>query len=904
MSIKVKLILMSIAVILMVSLPISLYNLHRQESERLTLLMNDGRDNARVITKIVMNVLLSNGGDIKTTSVDASDMLNDLSFMRSSHFVYAEVLLISKNSSRNGLVLFHRGDSLGIVPVADIRDFSSRERIREMPSIAGETLLEYVSFSSYKKDGPPVCAGRVIFSKEKALQSIVYARYAVYISTAIAIFFAGVLAFLLSLVIIRPIYRLISQVQDFESGVVRQIHGIKSHDEIGKLAVTFYHLTRMIELQIRELRRANEELVRIDRLKDDFMTNMSHELIIPVNGMKGIAESLISGAHGILFDDVKRNLSLIVSSGARLSHLVQDIEDFSRLRHRDVKLNFTSVDLYPVADQAIAVLSPMISRKDLRVRNLLIPGRHIVSGDENRIHQIIMNLLSNALKFTDSGEIIVSADNTGVKVRFCIADSGIGIAEEHLSGIFESYDRGDHATSREYGGTGIGLAITKNLVELHGGKIWVESEKGKGSRFFVEFDSGNENLVSAGQLNYKHDDVGEIVEVNTPEKRISTGAGKILVVDDDPVSLQLIVNFLNLENYQVFTAQNGVEALAEIGKTSFDLALIDILMPIMSGFETCRRIRKNYPPHELPVILLTTHGKPDELSAGFEAGANDYLVKPVTKVDLVCRVASLVSLRRSILDRDELVSIKRDIHIAHMIQEGILSEPTPEVKGLSFGVCYRPMYELGGDFYEIRKIDDTTMSVLIADVSGHGISAALLCSMLKISCDVSREFSREPDVFLTRINSILSRYSGGNFITACYGVLDMKEKIMTVANAGHWPPIIIKRRTVSESISTLTNGSPMGWVENEKYSSLKIALGENDRIVFYTDCFIDARNKSGVMIGEKEFVDMMMASSEMNKEDVLDDAMSKLKTWLSIESDDNLPDDATMIIVDVEDDIS
>jgi two-component system sensor histidine kinase ChiS len=890
---------MSVAVIFMVSLPISLYNIHRQESERLGILMDEGRDNARIISKIVMNILLSNGGDVNTSSVDASEMLNDLSFMRSGQFVYAEVVLISKNPARNGMPVFRRGDSLGTVPSADIRDFSARDGIREMRSVTGETLLEFVSLASYKKEGNPVCAGRVIFSKEKALRPIIQARYAVYFSTALAMFFAGILAFLLSFLIVRPIYQLIAQVQDFESGVVRRVSGIRSHDEIGKLAVTFYHLTRMIELQIRELKRANDELLRIDRLKDDFMTNMSHELIIPVNGMKGIAESLINGVHGPLTGEVKKNLSLIVSSGTRLSHLVQDIEDFSRLRHRDVKLDFTSVDLYPVADQAIAVFSPMINRKNIRVRNLLTPGKHVVSGDENRIHQILMNLLSNAVKFTDSGEITVSAENDGVRVRLLVEDSGIGIDAEYLSGIFESYDRADHATSREYGGTGIGLAITKNLVELHGGRIWAESEKGKGSRFFVEFDSAGE-AVMPPELQTRVGAVSEgTVEVHAPALRSASASGRILVVDDDPVSLQLIVNLLNLENYNVSTARNGEEALSEIAKNQFDLVLIDIIMPVMSGFETCRRIRRTYPPHELPVILLTTRGKEEELSAGFDAGANDYIVKPVTKVDLTCRVASLVSLRRSVLDRDELVNIKRDIHIAHMIQEGILSEPIPEMEGLNFGVCYRPMYELGGDFYEIRKIDDTTLGILIADVSGHGISAALLCSMLKISCDVSRDFSREPAKFLTRLNAILSRYSGGNFITACYAVIDMKKRMMTVSNAGHWPPIVLKSRKINETIPVSSNGSPMCWVENETYSSVEMPFSASDRIIFYTDCFIDARNKTGAMIGEKGFADMMISYSDMSGEEVMDAAMARLKNWLSVDSDDNLPDDATMIIVDV-----
>lgn len=897
MSIRFKLIIMFVVLIVSVSLPLSLYNLQRQEVERTESLVDEGRKNTRVMTRLVINVLLSNGGDLRMTRVDANDLLTDLAFIRSGEVLFAEVVTQSKNPERNGKVIFQYGDPLGRVPAAEYDKLVTSDFFRETKAGSAGDVFEFIS-TGYFSNGVPACSGRIVYSKNRVFEPIYRARRSVYISTVIAICFAILFAYILSKLITRPVYKLITQVQSFESGSIDTISPIQSRDEIGKLAGTFYHLTRMVDLKIKELKHTNEELLRIDRLKDEFMSNMSHELQLPVHGMTGIAETLI-GSHRDLPAEVTHNLSLIAASGKRLSHLVDDIRDFSKLRHSDIKLKVAPVDLYSLADQVIAILSPLISRKQIHIHNRIERDRAIVRGDENRIHQIMMNLISNAVKFTEKGEVTLAAEKKGGFVVLTVADTGIGIAPEKIGEVFDTFERSGRATSHEYGGTGIGLAIAKNLVELHGGSIWAESETGKGTVFHVKLPASrrSESLRThesgTGTENAAHD-----IQYILPDG-YTGAAGKVLVIDDDPVDLQLMVNYLHLENYKLMTAVNGLEALDMIDEELPDVVLVDIMMPVISGFETCRRIREKYPQHELPVILLTTHGRTEEISAGFEAGANDYLVKPVQRVDLACRVSSLVSLRRSILDRDELVNLKRDIHIAHMIQEGILGEPMPAVEGMTVELCYRPMYELGGDFYELRKLDDNRLSVLVADVSGHGIPAALLCSMLKISCDVSRTDAAEPSAFLTSLNAILSRYAGGNFVTACYAVFDKLSSKVISSNAGHWPPLLIRRGSVVEPVSADKSGTPMGWVPDERYSQFEFDVEPGDRVILYTDCFVDGRSPDGKMFGENGFFSLLEESSAMTPQQAVAHAMKGLRRWLAIESDANLPDDATMVIVDI-----
>ncbi len=399
-----------------------------------------------------------------------------------------------------------------------------------------------------------------------------------------------------------------------------------------------------------------QRLKQVDKFKDEFLANTSHELRTPLNGIIGIAESLIDGATGALPQKSVHNLSMIVSSGKRLSNLVNDILDFSKLASKRLDLRRNAVDLRALTDVVLTLSKPLIGSKDLRLVNAIDNDIPPADGDEDRLQQVMHNLVGNAIKFTQTGKVTVSARRRDPMLEICVEDTGVGIAEDKYERIFKSFEQADGSTARSYGGTGLGLAISKQLVELHGGTIWVESTEGKGSRFLFTLPLSREPLteppMSVSLVNqmkgiepklYDPDpDPGEAP--NTFAVSSTNADFRILIVDDEPVNRQVLVNHLSLQNYAIREASSGPEALKEIASDRFDLVLLDIMMPRMSGYEVCQRLRADYPVQELPIIFLTAKNQVDDLVSGFSAGANDYLTKPISKNELLSRVKTHLQL--------------------------------------------------------------------------------------------------------------------------------------------------------------------------------------------------------------------------------------------------------------------
>ncbi|MCP4135004.1 MAG: response regulator [bacterium] len=408
--------------------------------------------------------------------------------------------------------------------------------------------------------------------------------------------------------------------------------------------------------------KAIENLKKADLIKDEFLSNTSHELRTPLNGIIGLTESLVEGAKGPIPEAIKKNLELVAVSGKRLSNLVNDILDYSRLKNKEIQISRNSVNLKALADVVLELCEPLKREKDLLLKNSIPPSTPRVQGDEVRLQQIFFNLLGNSIKFTESGTITISAslqeEDPGL-IEVSVSDTGIGIPPEKQESIFQSFEQADGSISRKYGGTGIGLSIVKQLVELHGGAIRVESQENTGARFIFtlpvsEQQNREEKTVRkiSGALRKEEPGPGYPVEI-PPEIPSPEGAykGTLLAVDDDPVNLQVVVNYLSVKNYRVVTATDGGQALEMIqekGKNNFDLVLLDIMMPKISGFEVCRTIRKNFTLFELPVIILTARNNVEDLTTGFEAGANDYLSKPFNKEELISRVETLVALHKTV----------------------------------------------------------------------------------------------------------------------------------------------------------------------------------------------------------------------------------------------------------------
>jgi PAS domain S-box-containing protein len=435
-----------------------------------------------------------------------------------------------------------------------------------------------------------------------------------------------------------------------------------------------------------ELERQNEALERLNKLKDEFLANTSHELRTPLNGMIGIAESMIDGATGQLSEQQRKNLLLIVQSGHRLATLVNDILDFSKLRYKTIELQLQPVGLREIAEVVLTLNQPLIKNKDLQLINAIPPDFPPAQADENRLQQILYNLVGNAIKFTEKGSVEISAEvvrgqESGVRSQELIAidkgqmtndkrhlaitvsDTGIGIPEDKLDRIFESFEQGDGSTAREYGGTGLGLAVTKKLVELHGGEIRVESTVGVGSRFTFTLPVASGQvavsdrsylscvLPSREQVNEK-EGVEPILQTNKSQSikpliqnHDHSQQFKILMVDDEPVNLQVLINHLSLQNYSLTQASNGAEALAAI-EQGFkpDLILLDVMMPRMTGYEVCKKIRENFPANEVPILMLTAKNQVNDLVEGLSVGANDYLTKPISKNELLARIKTHLRL--------------------------------------------------------------------------------------------------------------------------------------------------------------------------------------------------------------------------------------------------------------------
>lgn len=440
-----------------------------------------------------------------------------------------------------------------------------------------------------------------------------------------------------------------------------------------------------------EVESLSHRLLTLDGLKDEFLANTSHELRTPLHGIINIAQSTIERSEGRLDEKQLSNLGLITAVGRRLSYLVNDILDFSNLKNGRLQLYLRAVDVRSAVYSVLEVLSHTVGKKRVVFITELPEELPRVLADEDRLSQILYNLLGNAVKFTNEGTITIRAESNERELKLTVEDTGIGIAKEHLQDIFQLFNRGGQSDQSPYSGTGLGLNITKQLIELHGGRIQVQSEVGKGSVFIftlplvdashkqpvvtmsAELLDLNEYLIeselvrygslnetTAGKQTSASSSPGEQRAVLPADERQHT----ILAVDDDPINLQVLMELLSSPSCRVIAVDQGTEALEYVsGQERIDLVITDWVMPGMSGVELCRAIRESYSLAELPILLLTARDLPGDIEVGFEAGANDFLRKPVDAQELRVRVHTLLNIRSSAQEvvRSEMAFLQAQI---------------------------------------------------------------------------------------------------------------------------------------------------------------------------------------------------------------------------------------------------
>jgi len=506
-------------------------------------------------------------------------------------------------------------------------------------------------------------------------------RYFTILLSLLALLIAIGLGVLTSQWIIQPLLRLNIVAKDFSKGVKSAEYQFENHstftlpssrftpNELVELTQSFVRMAKQLQTLFTTLEAKNVDLQRLDKLKDEFLANTSHELRTPLNGIIGITEALIDGSTGPTPPETKANLSMIVASGRRLSRLVDDILDFSKLKNKNLELQLQSVNLREITEVVIALSRPLLGRKTVQLVNLIPNNLPLAQADNNRVQQILHNLIGNAIKFTERGNIEVAAKVVERKrgpekknwLAITVADTGIGIPSDKTSEIFESFEQ-----LPGYHGTGLGLAVTRQLVRLHGGEIWVESTVGEGSRFTFTLPISasqkapvkESDLLTSPPQSFPLSLPNKVHELTSLEnipvlpsgvhqlKPADANHFVILIVDDEPVNLHVLINHLSLYNYVTISASSGLETLEVLEKGCPDLILLDVMMPHMTGYEVTRRIREKWGADELPIILLTAKNQESDLITGLEIGANDYLVKPVSKNELLARIKTHIHIKQ------------------------------------------------------------------------------------------------------------------------------------------------------------------------------------------------------------------------------------------------------------------
>lgn len=460
----------------------------------------------------------------------------------------------------------------------------------------------------------------------------------------------------------------------------------RTDDDIDRLAQAFRHMQRsvkdkieLIERQTQELQqqvklthKQNLSLQQADKLKDELLANTSHELRTPIHGIKGMAESMLASQQD-LTEGQQKQLGLIIKSADGLARLVDDLLDYHQMRYGQLEIHPQPVSSKGVIRLVLDLCQHLVQAKPLTLVDKSPAELPPVLADEQRLEQVLYNLVGNAIKYTPQGKVVLSALVEGNFLRIKVTDTGIGIARDHLEHIFEPLVQMSPEVSKQ--GAGLGLSITRQLVHLMG-ELFVESEPSVGSTFAftLPLASGKAGSLTLDSRQIEHQLVRqqpvilpdwESEDLPPPPQ----DAPVILVVDDEPINLHILRHLLQPCGYRILPSSDGHDALTKLAQEPVDLILLDVMMPTLSGFDVCRRLRQQHPKEKLPVLLLTALNQPKEIEEGFNAGANDYLVKPFCKEELFARVRALLeaSAGRASLVENRL--LKQEIEHRLLLQE-------------------------------------------------------------------------------------------------------------------------------------------------------------------------------------------------------------------------------------------
>jgi len=372
----------------------------------------------------------------------------------------------------------------------------------------------------------------------------------------------------------------------------------------------------------------------------------------------------------------------------------------------------------------------------------------------------------------------------------------------------------------------------------------------------------------------------------------------VLVVDDAPANLQIVHSILK-NDFKVRVATSGAKALDLVkARPQPDLILLDVMMPVMDGYEVCAILKAMPEGRDIPVIFLTGKTEAGDETRGFEVGAVDYIHKPFSPAVVKARVRTHLVLRdsRELLAR-QLLYLNNELEMARKIQLSILPQKTPKISGLEINAHYIPMSSVAGDFYDFIIVDEKRVGILVADVSGHGLAAALIASMLQVALAAQFAHASDPGRVLAGLNRSLYGKFQEHFVTAVYVFVDLESKTVRYAGAGH-PPFLLWRASAQTTLEMEENGLPLGLFPNANFAVGEIQVEPGDKAVLFTDGIVETASPSEQEFGADLFKGFLQSHHNLRADLFADSLLDELSNWSEKPRGEGQQDDITFVTID------
>ncbi|MBI3395090.1 MAG: SpoIIE family protein phosphatase [Spirochaetia bacterium] len=649
---------------------------------------------------------------------------------------------------------------------------------------------------------------------------------------------------------------------------------------------------------LRETKAAREALAEADRQKTAFFQNVSHEIRTPLTLIAGPLETAQRRAEPL----DTATLEMILMNTRRLQKLVNQLLDFQQVSAGKMTASGTTVDILKFLWDTSQAFIPYAEKHGIELLGDLPMTLPLVKFDVDHLEKCLYNYLSNALKFTPTeGRITIYArafaDDAKPHVRLEIRDTGPGIPADKVSRLFQRFGYSEGSLTKEHAGTGIGLSLVRQLVELNGGRVGVESKEGQGSTFWFTAplsldpaavpDPAPPARAMWSLIHQDQSGEGPSSGVVRPPPGTRT-LHRMLIVEDNRQLRDYMISIFAREGFEVFWASDGAEGLAQTKSKKPNIILTDLMMPRMSGIDMISEIRGLAGLRNIPIVLLTAKADESTRSEVRRAGADDYLAKPFSDMELISIVQNSLSLKAR--ERE----LSRDLEHARVIQRELLPSFMPAAPGLDVAALYQPVEQVGGDLYDFVQFPDGSLGVFLADVSGHGIPAAMIASAAKIVLAMGGGRTTSPGSFLSMLNDQLYGRIGGNFLTCWYGIVSPDRASLRFASAGH--PAIMLLRNKRHSFLKATGGC-VAVRSLATYQDQTVALESRDRLFIYSDGLIEARCcKNGEMLEEHRLARRAEDTMELSLGVQLHELFQAGLDWCDFHP---FEDDVTMVAIEV-----